>query len=262
MRADGIDPRFVTILVGDNPASEAYVARKHSDCREMGIASAEIRLPADVTASALERVVEDANSDPSIHGFLVQLPLPPPLDGNQFLSRISPDKDVDGLHPENLGRLLRGDPKILPCTPAAILTLLRHHHVPTAGKKVLIVGRGALVGRPLAMLMSMKGVDATVTLAHASTPQLGHLTAEADIVISAAGVPDLIRSGMVQAGAAVVGVGISYDSAGAMVSDIADDVANVARWVTPRHGSVGALTRAALFENLLTLASAGNVKRS
>lgn len=254
LRRRGTVPHFATILVGSNPASESYVARKHADCVEMDIASSEIRLDEDVSAQELERRIAALNDDPAVHGFLVQLPLPGHLDDSHFLSCVSPRKDVDGLHPENLGRLLRGEPSVLPCTPAGILALLRHHDVPLAGRKVTIVGRGPLVGRPLAMLLSLPGIDATVTLAHTKTPDLASLTAQADVVVSAAGVPDLIRAGMVRPGAAVVGVGITYDAGGAMVSDIADDVREVAQWVTPPHGSVGALTRAMLFANLLDFA--------
>lgn len=258
LRRRGIVPHFATILVGSNPASESYVARKHADCREMDISSSDIRLDENVSAQELERRIADANGNPAIHGFLVQLPLPAHLDDSHFLSCVSPLKDVDGLHPENLGRLLRGEPSVLPCTPAGILALLRHHDVPLAGRKVTIVGRGPLVGRPLAMLLSLRGTDATVTLAHTKTPELADLTAQADVVISAAGVPDLIRADMVRPGAAVVGVGITYDAVGVMTSDIADSVREVAGWVTPRHGSVGALTRAMLFANLVDFAEREN----
>lgn len=259
LRAAGTSPRFVTVLVGDNPASERYVTRKHADCREMGIASDEIHLGEHLHAQDLERTIEELNVDPSVQGFLVQLPLPEHLDDSYFLSLVSPLKDVDGLHPENLGRLLGGEPFLLPCTPAGILTLLQHHEVPVAGSNVVIVGRGPLVGRPLAMLLSMKGIDATVTLAHTKTPNLARLTVEANVVVAAVGEPNLIRADMVRPGAAVVGVGITYDTGGgAIVSDVADDVQEVAGWVTPRHGSVGSLTRAMLFANLLKLAEYQN----
>jgi methylenetetrahydrofolate dehydrogenase (NADP+)/methenyltetrahydrofolate cyclohydrolase len=254
LRSAGVAPHFVTILVGNNPASESYVARKHADCGEMDISSSAIRLEETVSADELERHIASANAHASVHGFLVQLPLPAHLDDNHFLARISPNKDIDGLHPENLGRLVQGTPFLLPCTPAGILAMLQHYEVPLAGRKVTIVGRGPLVGRPLAMLLSMKGLDAVVTLAHSKTPDLPTLTADADIVISAVGVPNLVRADAIKPGAAVIGVGISYNANGEMVSDIADDVANVAGWVTPRHGSVGALTRAMLFSNLLKLA--------
>ena len=183
----------------------------------------------------------------------MQLPLPAGLDEAEALEAVDPGKDMDGLHPVNLGRLLAGRPGLLPCTPAGVLALLNHHDVPLAGRHVVVIGRGALVGRPLAMLLSMPGVDATVTLAHSRTPDLASLTRQADVIVSAAGRTDLVTAAMVRPGAAVVGVGITYLD-GQMVSDIADDVAEVARWVTPRHGSVGSLTRAMLLKNLLDIA--------
>jgi len=254
LKQNGIVPTLATILVGDNPASQAYVARKHADCREIGVQSREIVLPADIPHDALSRTVDELNNDPSVHGLLVQFPLPKGLNDHWFAARISPDKDIDGLHPFNLGKLVTGSPTILPCTPAGILALLRGYDVPLAGRKVLVIGRGALVGRPLAMLLSLQGVDATVTLAHSMTDDLDELARRSDVIISAAGVPDLVTARMVKPGTAVVGVGITYDEAGTMVSDIADDVDQIAGWKTPRHGSVGALTRAFLLANLLQLA--------
>lgn len=254
LQQNGIVPTLATILVGDNPASQAYVARKHADCREIGVQSREIVLPADISRDGLSRTVDELNNDPSVHGLLVQFPLPEGLDDHWFAARISPDKDIDGLHPFNLGKLVTGSPTILPCTPAGILALLRGYDVPLAGRKVLVIGRGALVGRPLAMLLSLRGVDATVTLAHSMTDDLDELARRSDVIISAAGVPDLVTARMVKPGTAVVGVGITYDEAGTMVSDIADDVDQIAGWRTPRHGSVGALTRAFLLANLLQLA--------
>lgn len=253
LKARGVMPCLATILVGNNPASQSYVARKHADCQALGIEAREIRLPAESSADVLDRAIAALNHDPAVHGFLVQLPLPDALDDAHFVARINPRKDIDGLHPENLGRLVGGAPFLLPCTPAGILALLRHYDVPLAGRKVVIIGRGTLVGRPLSLLLGMKGVDATVTLAHSQTPDLHRLTPQADIVIAAAGVRDLITADMVRPGAAVVGVGISYDG-DAMISDIAADIRAVAGWVTPHHGSVGALTRAMLLTNLVKLA--------
>lgn len=254
LKLAGIQPMLATILVGENPASMAYVARKHADCSEIGIYSTEIRLPADTAHDKLAGTVDLLNNDPSIHGLLVQFPLPSGLNDNWFAARIAPEKDIDGLHPFNLGKLVTGDPTILPCTPSGILALLREHHVPLAHRRVLIIGRGTLVGRPLALLLSSVGIDATVTLAHSQTTNLDELARQSDVIISAAGQPDLVTADMVKPGAAVIGVGISYDENGLMVSDIADDVEQVAGWKTPRHGSVGALTRAFLLENLLNLA--------
>ncbi|MBN9035028.1 MAG: bifunctional methylenetetrahydrofolate dehydrogenase/methenyltetrahydrofolate cyclohydrolase [Rhizobiales bacterium] len=253
LRARGVVPAMATVLVGDNPASLSYVGRKHADCAEIGIAARDIRLPATTDRQELLAGIARLNADPAIQGFLVQLPLPAGLDEAEALEAVDPGKDMDGLHPVNLGRLLAGRPGLLPCTPAGVLALLNHHDVPLAGRHVVVIGRGALVGRPLAMLLSMPGVDATVTLAHSRTPDLAGLTRQADVIVSAAGRTDLVTAAMVRPGAAVVGVGITYLD-GQMVSDIADDVAGVARWVTPRHGSVGSLTRAMLLKNLLDIA--------
>lgn len=255
LRDAGIVPTLATVLVGDNPASRAYVARKHADCREVGIESRELNLPANTSRTELLSVIRRLNDDPAVHGFLVQLPLPEGLDEGEAASSILPTKDIDGLHPYNLGRLLAGTPTVLPCTPAGVLALLESWDIRLSGKRVLVIGRGTLVGRPLAMLLSLRGVDATVTLAHRRTPDLAELARQSDVIISAAGVPDLVTRDMVKPGAAVVGVGITYDADGQLVSDIADDVAAVAGWKTPRHGSVGALTRAFLLANLLQLAS-------
>jgi len=253
LRARGVVPAMATVLVGDNPASLSYVGRKHADCAEIGIAARDIRLPATTDRQELLAGIARLNADPATQGFLVQLPLPAGLDEAEALEAVDPGKDMDGLHPVNLGRLLAGRPGLLPCTPAGVLALLNHHDVPLAGRHVVVIGRGALVGRPLAMLLSMPGVDATVTLAHSRTPDLASLTRQADVVVSAAGRTDLVTAAMVRPGAAVVGVGITYLD-GQMVSDVADDVAEVARWVTPRHGSVGSLTRAMLLKNLLDIA--------
>ena len=253
LRARGIVPAMATVLVGDNPASRFYIGRKHADCAEIGIEARDIRLPEATGRRELLAQVARLNADPATHGFLVQLPLPAGLDEAEALEAVDPGKDMDGLHPVNLGRLLSGRPGLLPCTPAGVLTLLRRHGVPLAGRHVVVIGRGALVGRPLAMLLSMRGVDATVTLAHSETPDLAGLARGADIIVAAAGQPDLVTAGMVRPGAAVVGVGITYVD-GEAVSDIADDVAGVARWVTPRHGSVGPLTRAMLLKNLIDIA--------
>ena len=253
LRARGVDPAMATVLVGDNPASLSYVGRKHADCAEIGIAATDIRLPAATGRQHLLAEIARLNADPATHGFLVQLPLPDGRDEAAALEAVDPGKDMDGLHPVNLGRLLAGRPGLLPCTPAGVLALLNHNDVPLAGRHVVVIGRGTLVGRPLAMLLSMPGIDATVTLAHSRTPDLAGLTRQADVIVSAAGRPDLVRAEMVRPGAAVVGVGITYVD-GKMVSDVADDAASVARWVTPRHGSVGSLTRAMLLKNLVDIA--------
>lgn len=254
--ARGILPKMATVLVGDDPASASYIARKHADCAEIGIAAEDIRLPATIGPADLLAQIAALNADSSVHGFMVQLPLPSGLDEATMLEAIHPDKDIDGLHPLNLGRLLAGRPGPLPCTPAAILTLLQAHDINLAGADVTIIGRGPLVGRPLATLLSQRGIDANITLLHSRSGDLSAAIRHADVIIAAAGVPNLITPKMVRPGVAVVGVGISYVD-GAMVSDIAPGVADVAGWVTPTHGSVGALTRAMLLGNVLRLAGRG-----
>lgn len=251
----GCTPKLVTLLVGDDPASSAYIGRKHETCARLGIASEDIRLPADIAQNDLLEIIAAKNADPPVDGVLVQLPLPKGIDTGVVGMAIDAAKDVDGLHPVNLGKLLIGTPDLLPCTPSGILHLLRAYDIPLAGCRVAIIGRGMLVGRPLAMLLSMQGIDAQVTLLHRQCGMPADVLRTADVIISAAGQPDLITACMVRPGATVVGVGISYDSTGQMVSDIAPDVVQVAGAVTPRQGSVGALTRAKLMENLIRIAT-------
>lgn len=255
LREKDVVPRLATVLVGENPASASYIGRKHENCAELGIASDDIRLPENTEEAVLLRRVAALNADPAIHGVLVQLPLPAQIDEARAGEAVAPAKDVDGLHPINLGRLLAGKPGLLPCTPAGIEDLLRAQDVPLAGRRVAIIGRGMLVGRPLAMLLSLPGTDAEVTLLHSRSPDLAEVTRRADVVIAAAGRPGLVTADMVRPGAAVVGVGISYVD-GQMISDIAEDVAAVAGHVTPPHGSVGAMTRAHLLDNLVKIAEA------
>lgn len=255
LRVRGVTPKLVIVIVGDRADSAAYVARKSADCAETGIAADIVRLPVQTTQARLLDVVAELNRDPAVHGFMVQLPLPAPLDETAVLDAIDPAKDVDGCHPVNLGRLLAGTPDIVPCTPAGVLALLRHHEIAIAGRAVAIIGRGMLVGRPLSMLLSLKGIDATVTLLHSRSRDLAATVRRADIVVSAAGTIGLVDKTMVKPGAAVIGVGISSDADGRTVSDIDDAVAQVAGFVTPRHGSVGALTRAMLLKNLVAIAA-------
>lgn len=256
LRARGIAPKMVTVLVGDDPASATYIGRKHADCVEVGIEAVDLHLPSDTTTEALLERIAAVNADPAIHGQMVQLPLPDQIDETRVMTAVSPAKDIDGLHPQNLGLLLAGKPGLLPCTPAAILALLQDNAVPLAGRRVAIIGRGQLVGRPLAMLLSAKGIDATVTLLHSGSRDIAEDVRRADIVIAALGQPGFVTAEMVKPGAAVVGVGISYGTDGSMISDVAADVAEVAGWVTPPQGSVGALTRAMLLRNLLHIAAA------
>lgn len=251
----GIRPHLTTVLVGSDPASESYLKRKHADCEAAGIASEAIVLDAHTGQADLLTLIARLNADRDRHGILVQLPLPGHLDSDMIVAAVDPAKDVDGFHPVNLGRLLWGSEGILPCTPAGILDLLQSFGVPLAGRRVVILGRGPIVGRPLAMLLSRKGIDADVCLLHSRSGNPAGAVASADVVISAVGIPDFVTAGMIRPEAAVVGVGISYVG-GEMVSDIADDVAAKAAYVTPRHGSVGALTRAHLLLNLVAAAEA------
>ncbi|MCW2380921.1 MULTISPECIES: bifunctional 5,10-methylenetetrahydrofolate dehydrogenase/5,10-methenyltetrahydrofolate cyclohydrolase [unclassified Sphingobium] len=249
----GHRPCLVTVLVGDDEASRAYVSRKHQDCEALGFSSRQIDLPASISEADLLALIDILNRDAACHGLIVQLPLPAHIDAGAVIEAISPDKDVDGLHPLNLGRMLSGQPALRPCTPSAILALLREYDVPLAGRRVAIIGRGLLVGRPLAAMLADRDVDAVVTVLHRGMADMTPMLRESDVIIAAAGQPDLVRADMVRPGACVVGVGITYVD-GQMVSDIAEDVAQVAGWVTPRHGSVGPMTRTMLMRNLLDAA--------
>jgi methylenetetrahydrofolate dehydrogenase (NADP+)/methenyltetrahydrofolate cyclohydrolase len=255
LRARGIIPHLTTILVGEDAQSAIYISRKHENCQSVGLSSKDIRLPSTVSEPELLDLIETLNADPGVHGILVQLPLPDGFDAGLVMDAISPNKDVDGLHPINLGYLLAGTPTILPCTPAGIQDLLVSNDISLAGKRVTIVGRGALVGRPLAMVLSLPGCDAEVTMVHSQTQDLPRAVKDADVVICAVGHTDLITASMLRDGAVVVGVGITYRN-GEMISDIAADVASVASCVTPMRGTVGAMTRAHLLLNLIKIAEA------
>lgn len=254
VRAGG-RPCLATILVGDDAASRAYLARKHGDCTELGFEARAIELPATASATQVLDEVRRWNEDAACHGVLVQLPVPPHLDPALLRAAVRPGKDVDGLHPVSLGRMIAGEPGLRPCTPQGVIALLRHHGVPLAGRRVAVVGRGLLVGRPLAVMLAQPGVNAVPTLLHRGADGMAEILRTSDVVVAAAGVPGLVTAAMVRPGAAVVGVGITYRD-GQMVSDVADDVALVAGHVTPRHGSVGAMTRAMLMGNLLDAALA------
>ncbi len=255
LRRRGIAPRLLTILVGDDPDSAVYVARKHADGREVGVEVDDVRLPAAVTAAGLSARIADANRDPRVHGVLVQLPLPAHLDAAAAVAAVDPSKDADGLHPLNLGRLVAGAAGPRPCTPQAVIGLLQRHGVALAGRRVAVIGRGALVGRPLALMLGASPLDAVVTVLHRAAPELAAVLLESDVVIAAAGAPGLVTAAMIRPGAAVLGVGASRRG-GVLVSDVAEDVALKAGFVTPPHGSVGPLTRAQLLRNVLDLAEA------
>ena len=247
----GIVPGLGTVLVGDDPGSHWYVGAKHKDCAEIGITSIRRDLPATATQAEVEAVIDELNDDPTCTGFIVQQPTG--LDEFALLSRVHPDKDVDGLHPTNLGKLVLGKRGPLPCTPVGVIELLRRHGVQIAGAEVVVVGRGLTVGRPLGLLLTRRSENATVTLCHTGTRDLAAHVREADIVVAAAGVPGIISGAMVKPGAAVLDVGVSRVE-GKVAGDVADDVAAVAGWVSPNPGGVGPMTRAMLLSNIVEIA--------
>jgi methylenetetrahydrofolate dehydrogenase (NADP+)/methenyltetrahydrofolate cyclohydrolase len=251
----GIVPGLGTVLVGDDPGSRAYVNGKHRDCAEVGIASIRRELPADAGQQQVEAVVDELNADPACTGYLVQLPLPAGIDANAILSRIDPDKDADGLHPLNLGRLVLGQPGPLPCTPRGIVELLRRYEVPIAGAEVTIIGRGITVGRALGLLLTRRSENATVTQCHTGTKDLAGHTRTADIVVVAAGRPGLLTADMIRPGAAVLDVGITRTEAG-LVGDVDPQVRDVAGHLAPMPGGVGPMTRAMLLANVVDAAEA------
>ncbi len=250
LRARGVVPGLATVLVGSDPASQNYVRMKHRDCDEVGIASIQVELPADATADQLREAIEGLNADPACTGYIVQLPIPRHLDENWALSLIDPDKDADGLHPINLGRLVLNEPATLPCTPRGIVELLRRHDVPLKGAEVVVVGRGITVGRPLGLILTRRSENATVTLCHTGTRDVAEHTRRADIVVAAAGVPHMITADMIREGAALVDVGVSRVD-GKTVGDLAPDVWDKAGFVTPNPGGVGPMTRAMLLSNVV-----------
>lgn len=249
----GVRPGLGTVLVGDDPGSRAYVAGKHRDCAEVGIASIRVDLPATASAAEINEAIDVLNADPSCTGYIVQLPLPVGIDTNSVLERMDPQKDADGLHPVNLGRLVLGAPAPLPCTPRGIVELLRRYDVDIAGAEVVIVGRGVTVGRPLGLLLTRRSENATVTLCHTGTRDLADHVRRADIVVAAAGVPGLVSADMVRPGAAVLDVGITR-SEGGLVGDVAADVREVAGYLAPMPGGVGPMTRAMLLANVVEAA--------
>ncbi|MCH9730715.1 MAG: bifunctional methylenetetrahydrofolate dehydrogenase/methenyltetrahydrofolate cyclohydrolase [Actinomycetia bacterium] len=256
LTADGRTPGLGTVLVGEDPGSHAYVRGKHSDCAKVGINSIRHDLPADISQAALNEVLDELNANPGCTGYIVQLPLPKQLNENAALERVDPDKDADGLHPMNLGRLVLNGPAPLPCTPRGIVHLLRRYQVEIAGAHVVVIGRGVTVGRPLGLLLTRRSENATVTLCHTGTRHLPQITAEADVIIAAAGVPHIVTPDMVRPGAAVVDVGVSRDDAGKLVGDVHPGVWEVAGHVSPNPGGVGPLTRAFLLTNVVERAEA------
>src|SRR6478735_3635039 len=251
LRERGVVPGLGTVLVGDDPGSKWYVGAKHKDCAEIGIESIRVDLPATASQSEVEERIDELNAREDCTGFLVQQPTG--LDEFALLSRVDPDKDVDGLHPVNLGKLVLGESGPLPCTPVGTLELLRRHDVRIAGAEVVVVGRGITVGRPLGLLLTRKSENATVTLCHTGTRDLAAHVRNADIVVAAAGVPDIITAEIVKPGAAVLDVGVSRVD-GKIAGDVAADVAEVAGWVSPNPGGVGPMTRAMLLTNVVAAA--------
>ena len=249
----GVVPGLGTVLIGDDPGSRAYVAGKHRDCAQVGIASIRRDLPATATQAEVEAVVDELNADPDCTGYIVQLPLPRGLDPNPVLELVDPAKDADGLHPTNLGRLVLGIEAPLPCTPRAIVELLRRHDVPLAGADVTVIGRGVTVGRSLGLLLTRRSENATVTLCHTGTRDLAAHVRAADIVVAAAGVAGVVTADMVKPGAAVLDVGVTRTDAG-LVGDTAPEVREVAGWLAPMPGGVGPMTRAMLLLNVVEAA--------
>jgi methylenetetrahydrofolate dehydrogenase (NADP+)/methenyltetrahydrofolate cyclohydrolase len=244
-----------TILVGDDPGSQAYVRGKHADCAKVGITSIRRDLPADISQAKLYETIDELNENPECTGYIVQLPLPKHLDENGALERVDPEKDADGLHPTNLGRLVLGKAAPLPCTPRGIVHLLRRYGVEIAGARAVIIGRGVTVGRPLGLLLTRRSENATVTLCHTATRDLPSITREADIVVAAVGVPHMVTADMIKPGAAVIDVGVSRID-GKLTGDVHPDVWNVAGHVSPNPGGVGLLTRAFLLTNVVERAEA------
>ena len=264
LRDAGLTPGLGTILVGDDPGSTWYVAGKHKDCAEVGIESYRIDLPASATQDEVLAAIDEFNDNPGVTGYIVQLPLPDHIDQDTVLERIDPMKDADGLHPMNLGRLVNqvgGDiDSPLPCTPQGIVELVERHGISWSGKHVVVLGRGVTVGRPIGLLLTRRGLDATVTLTHTRTEGLAELVSQADVVVAAAGVAGMVSADMVKPGAVVLDVGVSRKVVGGkarVVGDVADDVWKVAGFVSPNPGGVGQMTRALLLRNVVDIAQRG-----
>lgn len=247
-------PGLGTILVGDDPGSLAYVEGKHRDCAQIGIKSIKVNLPATANTGEVIKAVKDLNQNTECTGFIVQLPLPSGVNSEEVLLAMDPDKDADGLHPVNLGKLVLGAKSLVPCTPKAILALLNEYKIKLSGSKILIIGRGPTVGRPLSILLSQKPINATVTLAHSATTNLLELIREADIVVAALGSTHFIKPAMVKSGAVLIDVGITRGATG-LLGDIDPAVIKVASYFAPMPGGVGPMTRAMLLSNVIELAN-------
>ena len=263
LRERGIIPGLGTLLVGDDAGSQSYVSLKHRYSLEIGVESIRVDLPADASEAEVHAAIARLNADPQVTGYLVQLPLPNGMDEHAALVAVDPAKDVDGLHPQNLGELVLGvEGELgtpLPCTPAGIIELLRRYEVPLEGRHVVVVGRGLTVGRPIGLLLTRRGVDATVTLTHSRTPDLAAEVRRADVVVAAVGVPHLIQADWVKPGAAVLDVGVTRvgtteSGRAKLAGDVHPDVAEVAGWLSPNPGGVGPMTVAMLLSNVVRAA--------
>ncbi|PRY33447.1 bifunctional 5,10-methylenetetrahydrofolate dehydrogenase/5,10-methenyltetrahydrofolate cyclohydrolase [Pseudosporangium ferrugineum] len=255
LREGGVQPALATVLVGDDDASAGYIRIKQRQAAELGFVSPHEHLSATATQDDLHRVIDRLNADPAVHALLIQYPPPAHLDYDAALMTVDPDKDVDGMHPLNLGRLSVGLPGPRPCTPAGIEALLAHHEIPVAGREVVILGRGATIGRPLAMMLAQKRptANAAVTVVHTGVPDWERYTRRAEILVAAAGVPGIIQPEHVRPGATVIGAGVRYEGR-RLLPDVAEEVARVAGAVTPRIGGVGPTTVAMLFRNAIEAA--------
>jgi len=255
LRVEGYSCGLGTVLVGDDAPSARYVEMKHEDCAKVGMVSVGEHLPATATQEELDEVIGRFNADPVVSAYLVQVPLPAGLDEARALLAVDSTKDVDGLHPTNLGRLVMGSPGPLPCTPAGIVELLGAYDVPVEGRHVVIIGRGLTIGRPLSLLLALKrpGCNAAVTVVHTGVDDMAAIVRTADIVVAAAGRAGLVTPDMIKPGAAVVGAGTSWEGK-KLLSDVREDVAEVAGWITPRLGGVGPMTRAMLLRNAVRAA--------
>ncbi len=255
LKKRGIIPGLGTILVGDDPASAGYVRKKHEACGEHGFASFDRQIAGDASQEDLLDAVRAFNEDDRVHAFIIQYPVPGGFDYSEAIETMAPEKDADGLHPVNLGRLVLQEPGPIPATPAGIQAMLRHYQIPVKGREVVIVGRGSTLGRPLALLMTLKqeGANAAVTVVHTGVDDIAHYTKRADIVIAAAGVPSIVTKEMVRPGTVVISGGITWEGK-RLVPDVDESVAEVAGWITPRLGGVGPTTIAMLLKNTLECA--------
>ena len=251
----GVEAHLAVVIVGEDPASMVYVRNKEKACKRCGILSTRVDLPETSSLSEILEVVEELNSDESVHGILVQSPAPEGVDELEIASAILPEKDVDGFHPMNLGRLVQGDSRgLLPCTPSGVMRILEHCGARLVGSKAVVLGRSRIVGMPMALMLAQRGVDSTVTIAHSKSEGISDICRDADILVAAVGKPHFVQSGWVKPGSVVVDVGISRIEGGGLAGDVADGASEVAGWITPVPGGVGPMTIAMLMSNTLKAA--------